>query len=214
MSTEATTENKVFTTDWVRHNSLLLQNDNGDTFSLVTRDGRPRLVIDYKLSLQERQNKETPLEDKSVTAPFNLLEFESFMDLAKLVLEDKVPKISVMCLYHYDKHGKKSEEKLERTLVTVYKDADEVYKISLKDVMYNDKETIFKFIPSAWFIFKVGEQQVPEKMLSKMFFKRYISNIDKVMENIHSLSDRRTVSHREVLPVKMEVVQSAETTVA
>lgn len=206
------TENKIITTEWVRHNSLLLQNDNGDTLSFVTRDGRPRLVVDYKLTLQEKQSTELSLEDKSVTAPFSLLEFESFVDLTRLILEDKTPSISVMCLYHYDKHGKKSEDKLERTLVTVFKDTDDVYKISLKDVMYNDKETIFKLIPSSWFVFKIGSQLVPEKLLSKMFFKRYISSIDRIVENIHKINNRKTVSQREALPVKMEIVKTEETT--
>lgn len=205
--------NKIFI-EWINHSSVELENENGDILKFKTRDGRPRFAVDYKLTDEQKANPDLKLEDKGVTAPFNPKDLEIFIYLMNLVI-DKVddkefPKsTSVICLYHYDKDGNKSDEKLNRTEVKFYLDIDNVFKIAITDLMYTNKTTVFECGLLSWHKFTLGDKEVPKAFLSKKHAQQYLNNIKDIIHNINTRFGKKQIQEKDTSPVAFGIVSES-----
>ena len=72
---------------WVTHNSVRLENDNGDALLFKTRDGRPRFELAYNLTPEQKSNPDLSLEERSVTAPFDIANLRMFIIYSKILFE-------------------------------------------------------------------------------------------------------------------------------
>jgi len=197
--------------EWVNHASVQLENENGDVLKFKTRDDRPRFTVEYKLT-EEQRKSDLNLEDKGVTAPFNIKDFEVMLDLMQLIYDmadnKEFPKsTSVVCLYHYDKNGNKSEEKLARTEVKFFIE-DNIFKLSFKDIMYTDRVTTFEFGYLPWQKFFMGDKEVPRHFLSKKHVNNFLSNIREILKVIKDKGGKIYVQEREVISVGMQTESS------
>lgn len=193
--------------EWINHSSVELENENGDILRLKTRDNRPRFSVDYKLT-DEQKLSDLNLEDKGVTAPFNIKDFEIMIDMMQLIYDmadnKEFPKhTSVMCLYHYDKAGNKSEEKLDRTEVKFFIE-DNIFKISFRDVMYSDKTTVFEFGYLPWHNFRLGDKEVPKHFLSKKHANNFLINNKEIIKVLKTKGGKAYIQEREVVSVGMK----------
>ena len=197
--------------EWFDHSSVELENENGDVLRLQTRDGRPRFHVYYKLTDEQRKNTELKLEDKGVTAPFNPKDFEMYLYLMNLVFEkvdDKeFPKsTSVICLYHYDKDGNRTDQKPNRTKVEFFLDTDNIFKISLTDVMYTNRTTTFECGLMAWHKFMLGDKELPKTFLSKKHASYYLNNLRDILHNINVKYGRKQIQEKSTSPIAIGVV--------
>lgn len=202
--------NKILV-EWVNHASVQLENENGDVLKFKTRDDRPRFTVDYKLT-DEQKLSDLNLEDKGVTAPFNIKDFEVMLDLIQLTYDmadnKEFPKsTSVVCLYHYDKDGNKSDEKLDRTEVKFFIE-DNIFKLSFRDIMYTDRVTTFEFGYLPWQKFFMGDKEVPKHFLSKKHANNFITNIREILKVIKDKGGKMYIQEREVVPVSMQTESS------
>lgn len=205
--------NKIFI-EWFDHSAVELENENGDVLKFQTRDGRPRFHVYYKLTDEQRANPDLKLEERGVTAPFNPKDFEICLYLMNLVYEkaeDKeFPKSTeIICLYHYDKDGNKSEEKLNRTKVKFYLDTDNIFKIELTDLMYTNRTTVFECGLMGWHKFILGDKEVPKAFLSKKHCFNYLNNLKEILKNITTKFGRRQTQEKGLNTIAVGTVSES-----
>ena len=207
---------------WVTHNSVRLENDNGDALLFKTRDGRPRFELAYNLTPEQKNNPDLSLEERSVTAPFDIANLRMFIIYSKILFEKNKrldiftadPEVEksypVTCLYHYDKNGNKSETKLERTKVTFYLDTDNIFKISITDIMYSGKTTVFNCGYTNWHIHNVGDKPRDPAANSRVMTSIYFDHLSLIMDNLVKNGGTVSYSRRPITTPKIEDVEKNE----
>jgi len=169
--------------DYINLKSFSLQNDEDEVLSVSFRNGNPRFTVHYKNSLSYEDRQKLPYKDREGVAPYNFGEFATLVRKAKEVIAGTLGSFSFISLYDYNANGDKVDEKLPKAEITIFRDENDVICIKFQNFM-NNKDSLFKIMPSKWFKIKVNGHVVPNETFSLAESEMLFKYLDSAMDTL------------------------------